>query len=200
MLNDRPPQAASWVSSSPPAASSESYAGDMSSGRGAGSLAGVARVVFTLYPMSEKDAKRYHLPAEHRHKYVRFDFAKANLSALPPDPIWYEKVSVSLETETSRESVGILQRVTLTDFDDADIAAEHLGRDVLAVRDPRENPVSLADLGARLKDLAAYHDESPRTLTARLKTLDGRTIDGWLIALDETAKRSAALRFEPSEN
>src|SRR3546814_8959283 len=62
-----------------PAGSSEGHAGNMDSGRGAGAVAGIARVALTLYGMSEKDAKHFGVDAGERAWFVRLDSAKANL-------------------------------------------------------------------------------------------------------------------------
>src|SRR3546814_16459131 len=63
-----------------PAGSSEGHAGNMDSGRGAGAVAGIARVALTLYGMSAKDAKHFGVDAGERAWFVRLDSAKANLS------------------------------------------------------------------------------------------------------------------------
>ena len=82
----------------PPQADSSGMVGNMDSGRGASSIAGVARVVVTLYNMSKKDAKHYNVKEEDRHRYVRLDDAKANLSLLKGKPVWFKRISVPLET------------------------------------------------------------------------------------------------------
>lgn len=95
------------------AASSDGHAGEMDSARGAGSVANVARIGLTLYGMSEKDARRYGIPNERRHRYVRLDDAKANLTLTSGEPRWFEKVSVDVDAidesgATVSEPVGVL--------------------------------------------------------------------------------------------
>jgi hypothetical protein len=96
----------------PPAASSESYAGDVDSMRGAGAQANVMRIAHTLYGMSEKDALAWGVSAEERHLYVRTDLAKANLTAPDPRPRWWRRVSVPL-VHLGGEQVGVLEPATL---------------------------------------------------------------------------------------
>lgn len=78
------------------AASSESAAGDMDSGRGAGSFMGVVRVAATLYPVSEKTANEYAIPQGSRHEYVQFDDAKSNLSLIGGHPIILKREGVPI--------------------------------------------------------------------------------------------------------
>ncbi|MGE3769496.1 MAG: AAA family ATPase [Bdellovibrionales bacterium] len=96
----------------PPKGSSEGYAGDMNTARGASSLNGVARIMETLYGMSKKDSERYGIPANDRHLYVRLDDAKANLSLVSPDAKWFKRISVVI---ANGEEVGTLERVMLED-------------------------------------------------------------------------------------
>ena len=86
-------------------ASSDDFAGDMWSGRGAGAVAGVARYVATMYTVGEKCAKQYGIGAEERHRFVRFDDAKNNLGPLAGAPAFFERVSVVLD---GLGSVGVL--------------------------------------------------------------------------------------------
>src|SRR5690606_27943531 len=64
----------------PPAASADAWAGSLAASRGASSLAGVARIMRTLFAMSERDAERLGIAPEERPRWVRLDDAKANLS------------------------------------------------------------------------------------------------------------------------
>jgi hypothetical protein len=72
-------------------------AGDPDSARGASSIIGAARIVMTLAPMSEEDAKGFGLPSSRkaRSQYVRLDAAKQNYAAIG-DAAWYEKAVVIL--------------------------------------------------------------------------------------------------------
>src|SRR5581483_7782417 len=57
----------------PPAAAPDGWVGSLSASRGASSLAGVARIVRTLFCMSERDAEKLGLAPEDRHRWVRLD-------------------------------------------------------------------------------------------------------------------------------
>jgi hypothetical protein len=163
------------------AASSDGHAGEMDSARGAGSVANVARIGLTLYGMSEKDAKRYGVPPDRRHRFVRLDDAKANLTLTSGEPRWFEKVSVdvpAIDEDGTRvnEPVGVLVPV-------ADIRTTAPGRplaeDVLAVmRD--ENEVEQAEVGRRLVGLDAVVYGSEAQVRKRLERLfdDGEVTIG----------------------
>ncbi len=85
--------------------SSSGHAGNLDSGRGASSLVGAARTVFTLYTMDEKEAEDFGIPADKKHYYVRLDEAKANLSLKSDEPKWYKRESILL---LNGDSVGVL--------------------------------------------------------------------------------------------
>jgi hypothetical protein len=89
----------------PPAAAPDSWVGSLSASRGASSLGGVARIVRTLFSMSEKDAERIGIPPEERHRWVRLDDAKANLALASGQARWFERVSVTI---ANGEEVGVL--------------------------------------------------------------------------------------------
>ena len=84
------------------------HVGNPDSGRGASALTGVARIMFTLYSMSPKDAKEYGVNAKDRHKFVRLDDAKANMSLIGDKAKWFKKVSVKL---SNGDSIGVLDPV-----------------------------------------------------------------------------------------
>jgi RecA/RadA recombinase len=87
-------------------------AGDPDAGRGGGALAGVARIVATLFTMTEKEAQAFGFKEiNERHKYIRFDDAKANLSLVTFNARWFEKQSVRLPNGGDGEppdEVGVL--------------------------------------------------------------------------------------------
>jgi hypothetical protein len=72
-------------------------AGDMDAARGGGSLVGVARIVCTLFAVTEQDSSRFDLEGESkernmredelRSRLLRFDDAKANLSLIIHSPL-----------------------------------------------------------------------------------------------------------------
>jgi hypothetical protein len=88
----------------PPAAAPDAWAGSLSASRGASSLAGVARIVRTLFGMSERDADKLGLAPEERHRWVRLDDAKANLS-LSESAKWFRRESVTI---ANGDEVGVL--------------------------------------------------------------------------------------------
>lgn len=101
-----------------PAGSSDGHIGNMDSGRGASSVNGVARVVQTLYGMSEKDAKRHGVPSTQRHLYVRLDDAKATLSLSHGLAQWFRRETVQVPTSAPgvTEAVGVLVPATLSEI------------------------------------------------------------------------------------
>lgn len=78
-------------------------AGDMDASRGGGALSGVARIVSTLFPMTELEFEHYRADikkafpkAADRSRFIRFDDAKANLSLLTPAARWFFKETIGL--------------------------------------------------------------------------------------------------------
>lgn len=90
----------------PPQGSSDGHAGNMNTARGASALVGVARVVQTLFAMSEKDAERHDVAKEDRHLHLRLDDAKANLGLMSPEARWFRKAGVELP---NGDEVGVLE-------------------------------------------------------------------------------------------
>jgi RecA/RadA recombinase len=88
-------------------------AGDPDAGRGGGALAGVARIVATLFTMTEKEAQAFGFKEiNERHKYIRFDDAKANLSLVTFNARWFCKKTVILPNAGDGEpadEVGVLE-------------------------------------------------------------------------------------------
>lgn len=108
--------------SKPQQGSSDGHAGNMNTARGASSLLGVARVVQTFYGMSSKDAEKLGVKEEDRHRYIRLDDAKANLSLIDANALWYERVSVTIG---NGDEVGVLQPVDFSSRQ-AEVAREDL--------------------------------------------------------------------------
>jgi AAA domain len=71
-------------------------AGNIDSARGATALIGVARIVSTLFPMTEKEAEVLD-DANKRTNYLRYDDAKANLTLVTLAARWFEKKTVTLD-------------------------------------------------------------------------------------------------------
>jgi hypothetical protein len=89
----------------PPQGMSDGHAGNMNTARGASALVGVARVVQTLFGMSEADAAQNGVSRDDRHEYLRLDDAKANLGPTNSESTWYRKVGVELP---NGDEVGVL--------------------------------------------------------------------------------------------
>lgn len=98
----------------PSVASSEAYAGNVNSIRGASAIKDASRISLTAFTMSEKDAKLYGVKNETRHRYVRFDDAKANMTLATPEPTWFYKATVR---DGLQEPIGVLEPVNLKPID-----------------------------------------------------------------------------------
>lgn len=88
-----------------------SMAGDADASRGGGALIGTARILSTLFAMTEEEAAVMNIPLEDRTKYVRFDDAKANLSLVTGQAKWFEKKSITLNNGRGiipGDEVGVL--------------------------------------------------------------------------------------------
>ena len=102
----------------PDAASAKSYYGDMNTLRGASAQSGVARAMFTFYSMAKDEAREHGVDPKQAYRYARLDDAKANLSLSVGEPLWFERVSVTLPG--SNESVGVLAPANLKQPADAE--------------------------------------------------------------------------------
>lgn len=80
--------------SKPDKAASDGYAGNVNAVRGASAIKDASRITMTAFGMSSKDGERYGVPEHIRHRYVRFDGAKENLTLSGPEPRWFEKKTV----------------------------------------------------------------------------------------------------------
>jgi hypothetical protein len=89
-----------------------SMAGEQDASRGGGALIGTARIMSTLFGMTEDEAKLYGVPADDQVKYVRFDDAKSNHSA-KGNAKWFEKKTVRLNNGIEPlpgDDVGVLSQ------------------------------------------------------------------------------------------
>ena len=87
-----------------------SMAGDADASRGGGALIGTARILGTLFVMTEDEAKAMNVSLDQRGDYVRYDDAKANHSR-KGSVKWFEKRSVELGNSTAflpGDDVGVL--------------------------------------------------------------------------------------------
>jgi hypothetical protein len=86
-------------------------AGDADASRGGGSMIGVARVLCTLFHMTEAEAQVMGIEPDERTSYVRFDDGKTNYSKRGMVR-WFEKKTVTLGNSTGfvpGDEVGVLQ-------------------------------------------------------------------------------------------
>lgn len=142
----------------PSAASSESYAGNADSARGAGAIINASRIAVTLYPMSEKDGEKFGVEKWKRHRYVRLDDAKTNLTLASPDAQWFEKRTVELP---NGELVGALAPVNLAAKTETD------GRAVLEALAPlceAGEVISVEAAVTRLRERGGFMDRSPASV------------------------------------
>jgi AAA domain len=87
-------------------------AGDVDAARGASALIGIARIVSTLFPMTEKEAESNNVPVDQRGNYLRYDDAKANLNLKSNISKWFKKDSITLNNATDElpgDQVGVLE-------------------------------------------------------------------------------------------
>lgn len=75
-------------------------AGDADAARGASALVGTARIVATLFGMSEEEASALNVPPQDRALYVRFDDAKANMSLVTKVARWFRKRTLTVPNGT----------------------------------------------------------------------------------------------------
>lgn len=92
----------------PPDADAESFIGSMDSLRGASAQGPVVRLAYTLFTMTNKNAKLYGVPDNQRHLYARLDRAKGNIFIDNGEPRWFRRESVHLGPADAGESLGVL--------------------------------------------------------------------------------------------
>lgn len=141
--------------------SSDGHAGNADAGRGAGATVNAARLNFTFFNMSEKDAEALGVAAEVKHRYVRLDDSKINYGLASPQAEWFYRCSVLLP---NGESLGVLEPVKLTPVsanDGATIAA------VLAPFVLAGGPVRLKTAVNHLCADPIFSGETPSAMTRR---------------------------------
>ena len=76
--------------------------GNANRGRGASAMKDAARLVYTLTPMSEKEAETFGIPEEiDRRQFIRVDSAKVNIAPPGFSARWFQLVSVPLDNPSS---------------------------------------------------------------------------------------------------
>jgi hypothetical protein len=74
--------------------------GDADSGRGSSGIRDAGRLVYTLTPMSENEAKMFGVLVENRRLYVRLDSSKVNLTPPSGKATWFRLVGVPIGNAT----------------------------------------------------------------------------------------------------
>ena len=74
--------------------------GDADAGRGSGSIRDSGRLVYTLVPMSEEEARAFGIPIADRRDYVRLDSAKVNITRNSLGATWFRLVGVPIDNGT----------------------------------------------------------------------------------------------------
>ncbi|MBG0797113.1 AAA family ATPase [Methylocystis sp. L43] len=80
----------------PDGASSAGHAGNMHVLRGASSQTGVARIVRTMFSLTDDEAKQLNIPPQDRGRYARIDAAKNNLALKNWRPTYIERRTVQV--------------------------------------------------------------------------------------------------------
>jgi hypothetical protein len=80
--------------------------GDADSGRGSSGIRDAGRLVYTLAPMSEDEAKTLCIAPDERCSYVRLDPAKVNIAPRSTKATWFKLVSVPIGNGTKQYPNG----------------------------------------------------------------------------------------------
>ena len=80
--------------------------GDADTGRGGSSIRDAGRLVYTLTPMSEDEAKQFNIEQADRRSFIRLDSAKVNIAKPARSATWLKLVSVSIGNATEQYPSG----------------------------------------------------------------------------------------------
>lgn len=176
----------------PDNASSSGHVGNQNAMRGASSLQGVTRAMYTLYQMNEADAKEHGVKLEHRHRYLRLDMAKTNVGLAGGEPIWIErrgeKMLFGHGLDAEKQEVGVLAPVDLA-RSSVMTAADCVDACAMAVNELAYRPGSWVDWGLVVallskKGWAQKNWYRPaRNWEAWLGDMDGGVVPGRLFAI-----------------
>jgi hypothetical protein len=83
--------------------------GDADSGRGSSGIRDAARLVYTLVPMSEQEAKTFSI--DDRSPYIRLDSAKVNIAPRSDRATWFKIVGVPIGNSTDEYPSGDMVQV-----------------------------------------------------------------------------------------
>jgi hypothetical protein len=74
--------------------------GDADSGRGSSGIRNAGRLVYTLVPMSEDEARIFSINPDERYSYIRLDSAKVNIDRRSGKATWFRLVGVLIGNAT----------------------------------------------------------------------------------------------------
>jgi RecA-family ATPase len=80
--------------------------GDADAGRGSSGIRDAGRLIYTLTPMAESEAKLLGIDPEERHAYVRLDGAKVNIAARSGNATWFKIIGVPIGNSTREYPSG----------------------------------------------------------------------------------------------
>src|SRR5262249_43474101 len=80
--------------------------GNADAGRGASGIKDAGRLVYTLVPMSEDEAKMFNIDPADRSAYVRLDPAKVNIAARSTKAEWFHIVGQPIGNTTTEYPKG----------------------------------------------------------------------------------------------
>src|SRR5262249_30647001 len=80
--------------------------GDADSGRGSSGIRDAGRLVYTLAPMTESDAKLFNINPNERFSYIRLDSAKVNLTVRSGKAEWFHIVGQPIGNSTDEYPNG----------------------------------------------------------------------------------------------
>ena len=85
--------------------------GDVDASRGAGALVNISRIMSTIFTMTKDEAQAMGVDDIDRHRYIRYDDAKANLNLITRQTRWFRKDTFVLPNSTAElpaDEVGVL--------------------------------------------------------------------------------------------
>jgi hypothetical protein len=80
--------------------------GDADMGRGSSSIRDAGRLVYTLTPMDEAEARQFSIEQTERRSFVRLDSAKVNIARPASAATWFKLVSVNIGNATKDYPAG----------------------------------------------------------------------------------------------
>lgn len=91
--------------SKPSGGATQHRAGNADVARGAGAIVNSARIVVTLFAATDQDRETYGISEEDKHRFVRLDDAKMNMTLASADSTWFRKVGARLY---NGDEVGVM--------------------------------------------------------------------------------------------